>query len=531
MGDASGDRVGNSFIQQFSFPNNGKYYVTTSAWHSSAGVVTWIDGAAPLVGAVSSANSLVGSTANDQVGSAGVRDIGSGKSLVVSPNWSNGTATNAGAVTWIDAAAPITGVVSSANSLVGVNLGDGVGSGGVNPNGTLASGDYIVSSPSFGGVGALTVGSKSGGISGVVSGANSLIGFGTNYQLANSNTRLLVGAPNASSGGFTNNGRLCLYAGGAGCAGGTTLGPQLYADNTGASVTITPAQITAMTNNGTNVLLQASSDITLDALSDIVTNNPSGAGGDLKLQAGRSIFLNSNIFTDDGNLTIIANDSTANGVVAANRDAGTAEITMADGTKLDAGAGRVDIQLRDGFGHSGFHDSASSINLRSITAASLSVKTDFGGIKVGDPAALLPSDINITGDATLIAATSILFAGGRVPGAFSQLSANGQITIDPPTLELRPGASYARIVNPNQLFPIILTVSDCIGCAFNSSFEISTVVQPVSVSSSVNLANLANLADLAAQGLLSLNPNSLDQIEDTKKSKGEIEIEGGETCK
>ena len=112
-----------------------------------------------------------------------------------------------------------------------------------------------------------------------------------------------------------------------------------------------------------------------------------------------------------------------------------------------------------------------------------------------------------------------------MPGAFSQLSANGQITIDPPTLELRPGASYARIVNPNQFFPIILTVSDCIGCAFNSSFEVSTVAQPVSVSSSVNLA------ELAAQGLLSLNPNSLDQIEDTKKSKGEIEIEGGETCK
>ena len=57
--------------------------------------------------AVSAANSLVGTTASDQVGlsgAVGVKETSSGNYLVLSPLWDNvaATATNAGAITWVN---------------------------------------------------------------------------------------------------------------------------------------------------------------------------------------------------------------------------------------------------------------------------------------------------------------------------------------------------------------------------------------------------------------------------------------------
>ncbi len=579
VGATAGDKIGSGGIEQL---NNNKFAVLSPNWSNgaatSAGAATWVDATAALsgfTGTVSAANSLVGSTTNDQVGSEGIDSLGGNLYALRSSNWDNGAIVNAGAITWVDSATPLTGAVSVANSLVGSNTNDAVGNStnfdfgtgfivtsnfawngnrgavtwmstaapatgaissanslvGANPNDfvgnggidtfSLANDDYIVRSPSFGAnSGALTIGSKTSGISGVVSGANSLIGFGTSFQAVNTQTRLLVRAANASSGGFTNNGRVCVYAGGAGCASSTALGPQLFANNASASVTITPDQITAITNNGTSVVLQANSDITLDSLSDIITNNGSGNGGDLTLQAGRSVLINSNIKTDNGNLNIIANERVSNGVSAADRDPGVAEITMANGTLLDAGTGNVSIHLSDGVGHSGAQSAAGSINLRSIAAGNLLVETDFGAINIGNPAATLPSEINIAGDAELIAATTILLSGGG-PGAHAQLSANGQITFQLPSvssLELRNGGSFARIVNPSQAFPIKLVVAGCIGCVVVSPFEITG-------------SSGSSILDVITASLLSLNPNPLDQIEDTKESKGEIEVEAGETCK
>ena len=515
VGSTTGDLVGSSYWATY----GGKIAVLSPNWNNggaaaAAGAVTWVDLASTLTGAVSAANSLVGGTANDRVGNNGINFLSATKSAVRSGNW-NG---NAGAITWIDNASPTVGLVSGANSLTGANSGDAVGSNGLS---FLANGDYYVISPNFNGsAGAVSVGKVSSPTLGAISAANSLTGqsagdgYGSSVtQLSSS--RLLIRASNADSNGLSNNGRIHIYSGG-GTTGGGSLGTQTFASSASSDITITPDQITAMLNTGTAVVLQANNDITLDLASDIIANNLLGNGGNLTLQAGRSVLVNSNITTDNANLTIIANDRTANGVSAANRDAGTAEITMANGTLLDAGTGDVDLQLRDGAGHSGANDSASYINVRSVTANNLSIRTDFGGLKVGDPAATLPSDIKLTGNADVIATTKILFAGGA-PGAFARLSADKQITIDPPSLELRPGQSFVTIVNPTRQFPIKLIVSDCINCNFTSPYEISGAT--FTNGNSINAA------------LLSLNLNPLDDIGFSKKSKGDIEIEAGETCK
>src|SRR5260370_35950517 len=94
-------------------------------------------------------------------------------------------------------------------------------------------------------------------------------------------------------------------------------------------------------------------------------------GGALTLQAGRSILLNASITTDNGPLTVIANDPVTNGVVDAQRDPGNAVITMGPGTTLDTGSAPLAVELRDGAGLSS-HDSG-PITLQTVTAVSVSV--------------------------------------------------------------------------------------------------------------------------------------------------------------
>ncbi len=524
VGSQVNDRVGNGSLQNL---NGTLWAATTTSWNGNRGAVTWLNNASPLTGAVSSANSLVGSTAGDLVGNNGFAFDVSGFEVLLSNSWNS----SRGAVTYISYASPTTGVVSDANSLVGANPNDRVGNGGVN---SFNNGDYYVRSTSFASnAGAISVGSATAGISGIVSGANSLVGqvasdfYASSVTELGASNRLLVRASSADSGGFTNNGRVHLYSGGAGGGGGAggPLGAQGYGDNPGSSVTITPSQITAITNSGTNVVLQASSDITLASGSDIVTV-AAGAGGNLTLRAGRSVLLNSSIVTDNGDLLIVANDYVADGVQAAFRDAGVAEITMANGTLLNAGTGSVTLLLRDGQGHSGAITAADTtgqhfINMRSITANSLLAHTDFGGIKVGDTGATVASDINIANDAELIAATTILFSGGG-QGAFAQLQAAGQITIDPPSLEMRNGGSFARIANTNQLYPLILVVSDCIGC---------TIVSPYEITGRNNTFVDGLIGQLGDGGFDSEGGGGGGFKVDAKDKEDDIAVDAGETCK
>ena len=98
-------------------------------WNSLRGAVTWGNGTTGVRGIVSAANSLVGSTPNingstlgDQVGGT-VMALANGNYLVVAPYWSF----DDGAVTWGNGTTGVMGMVSSANSLVGSTSYDLVG--------------------------------------------------------------------------------------------------------------------------------------------------------------------------------------------------------------------------------------------------------------------------------------------------------------------------------------------------------------------------------------------------------------------
>ena len=107
--------------------------MSSQLWNGAAtdvGAATWCDGSTAgtrCVGAVSTSNSLVGTTASDQVGNSGVIDLDNGNYVVRSPLWNNGATADVGAVTWCNGTAGCTGAVSNANSLHGSTLTDSLG--------------------------------------------------------------------------------------------------------------------------------------------------------------------------------------------------------------------------------------------------------------------------------------------------------------------------------------------------------------------------------------------------------------------
>ncbi len=174
IGSHANDNIGSGGVVALT---NGNFVIETLAWDGGLGAVTWENGTTGITGVISAANSLVGTTAGDS-NNYFVKALTNGNYVVESPNWTNGSATEAGAATWGSGTSGISGPVSAANSLVGTTANDGVGNEGIV---TLTNGNYVVASPfwnngSATSVGAATWGSGTAGVIGPVSAANSLVG-------------------------------------------------------------------------------------------------------------------------------------------------------------------------------------------------------------------------------------------------------------------------------------------------------------------------------------------------------------------
>ncbi|MFS6826927.1 hypothetical protein [Cyanobium sp. ATX-6F1] len=156
VGITAGDRVGGSYegiTTGYYSSTITNLWLTTGGWDNGAsadaGAFTWIQGStgsladgSPAVGAIGVANSLVGSSASDFSGSSVSRLYSSSyyytnkfqNLLVFTPNWDNGAATDAGALTWVDGntgklatGASAFGALGATTSLVGSHVGDAIG--------------------------------------------------------------------------------------------------------------------------------------------------------------------------------------------------------------------------------------------------------------------------------------------------------------------------------------------------------------------------------------------------------------------
>jgi len=253
VGSTAGDFLG-GFVRALS---NGNYVVLNPSWDNGAiaeaGAATWGSGTAGITGAVSAANSLVGSTANDQVG-AGVTALSNGHCVVASFAWDNGAIADVGAVTWGSGTTGVTGALSAANSLVGSTANDLVGVSGVT---ALSNGHYVVRSESWNngavvGAGAATWGSGTAGVIGAVSAANSLVGSTAGDQVGGSdvtalpNGNYVVPIPTWDNGAIADAGAATWGSGTVGVSGAVSAANSLVGSTAGDFVA--NAGVTALSN-------------------------------------------------------------------------------------------------------------------------------------------------------------------------------------------------------------------------------------------------------------------------------------------
>ncbi len=246
-GSTNTDVVGSGGITVLA---NGNYVVSSPAWDNGgiadAGAVTWASGTTGRAGAISSANSLVGSTASDAVGSGGIFPLTNGHFVVASPNWDNGALSNAGAATWCSGTSGRIGSLSTANSLVGSKASDNVGGDGVL---ALTNGNYVVRSHNWDSgstvnAGAVTWGSGTAGVSGAITSANSFVGsspgdnVGLSGVIALTNGNYVVASPSWDDGGLANVGAVTWGNGTTGLVGTPSAANSLVGgasnDNVGA---------------------------------------------------------------------------------------------------------------------------------------------------------------------------------------------------------------------------------------------------------------------------------------------------------
>lgn len=120
-GSHSNDNVGSAGVVALS---NGNFVVSSTLWDSGSaadvGAVTFGNGTTGVSSVVSATNSLVGSAAGDQIGSGGVMALSNGNYIVSSPHWHNGVLADAGAVTFGSGQAGVSGAITTANSAVGL---------------------------------------------------------------------------------------------------------------------------------------------------------------------------------------------------------------------------------------------------------------------------------------------------------------------------------------------------------------------------------------------------------------------------
>lgn len=412
-----------------------------------AGAVTWVDGsnghayAESGAGAVVSwKNSLVGNVAGDGIGSQIValqRDSGhglvqTGDALLLSNLAYCGEA-GYGAITLLAGGVGASGPIGWRNSILGfapqnngqtTSLYDGWSNYtdihyAMLP-GAVTGGEQVAWRP-------LIWATPSAASSSYGSSALALTVLVDNAAVPQSSDQVNGQGGNANWHG---SGYVADGAGYTGLGGNTGTGLLGFSANTGGDVVITPTAITGLLNAGTDVTLQASNDITV--LRDIVAS-AGGQGGDLTLESGRTIHLNANIDTDNGDFRAIANQSVASGVVDSDCGSCSAGITQQAGTSIQAGTGSVEITVLDSTDKT--NNTGGDIHLSQVDGAHITVSNQSvdanghgRGIRFADGAVIGSAD---TASLTLQARGSSALGGGIVlaPDTLLQGAADATLAI------------------------------------------------------------------------------------------------------
>ncbi|MEC9341392.1 MAG: hypothetical protein VX663_07915, partial [Pseudomonadota bacterium] len=311
---------------------------------------------------------------------------------------------------------------------------------------------------------------------------------------------VLIRSDSADVGGLVDAGRAFIIGeagGGAGPAGNVNFG-----DGLGSSQNVSVGSVLTVLNSGGHLILQANTDITL-ALGANLLVSAGGTGGDLTLQAGRSVVLNADIFTDNGDLTVVANETAANGVVTADRVAGAAHITQAPGSSIDTGMGDLTLTIANGAGRAGAQAQGGEISVSNLSGYNValnnfgsdgSVEVSGAGTSTGalvhamDTLTVDAGDLSVlagnqSGESAVLKGGNLVdihtrgdvrVAGGTASHAFALVeSLLGNVMIEagdllfPGTVSLIQGSGLdadAVIVAGEGLGTVHIQAQSCVGC-------------------------------------------------------------------
>jgi hypothetical protein len=223
-GDQQNDKIGETGIAVL---DDGNFVVPSPSWHqqvaADAGAVTWIDAERGASGVVSSANSLIGT---GFVVAPAVQALGGGDYAFVSQTWSDDAAIpEKGAVCRETGGAPLTGRLTAANAVVGDRARMGSSFGFV----PLANGNLVVVNSAWATgdgrfFGAAAFFARGARLAGTLSAANALVGShdgdGVALQVfALANGNYVVANPSWSRGELSNVGAVTWGDGTSGVHG------------------------------------------------------------------------------------------------------------------------------------------------------------------------------------------------------------------------------------------------------------------------------------------------------------------------
>ena len=368
--------------------------------------------------------SVLGTSADENLGSFGPLVQPEGL-LIQSPDADPGGRVDAGLVAFID---PATG--AEIWRAEGDSAGDRFGQSffidndslvfvtpDADPNGLMDAGEIRQITRASGGEVQRLVG---------ISADERLGGFGS---VALPDGRRVFFSPDADVNGIVDAGRMVFFDATGGTGSTVATNDVLFADTPGNDLILTTGSIANALSDGGTLILQANNDITIDPSVNLVTP------GSLVLQAGHSINNFGRLAVD--NLTLVANESVANGVLS---------------MYTDGGPGVIEIDAAQQTG---------------MPADTLSLFSDeVFPLFLEDPAGFaIPASFLLGIDSLNASAEQVRILANDSPNGFAALVSHGEFTVVTELLELVPGNGEnadAVLLGLGGAGDIQFT--DCVGC-------------------------------------------------------------------
>ncbi len=390
VGGTANDQVSSGGITALT---NGNYVISSPLFDdiaSDVGAATWANGSFATMAVVTSANSIIGSTASDQVSSGGITALSNGNYVIASPVWDNAAITDAGAATWADGTTSTSDVVGIVNSIVGSSASDGVASGGITA--LQGNGNYVVLSPSWNGnMGAATWADGSAAAMITVGGANSLIGSIAGDQVSSggvtalTNGNFVVSSPVVDIGANNMAGAATWGDGTSGVTGAVAAGNSLV--GSAANEMVSSSGVTALTNGNfvvSSPFWNANAGAATFGDGSAGITGAINAGNSLIGGAGDTVAFDGAVALTNGNYVVISSQWTG----------GTGAVTLGDGTLGVVGM----VNATNSLVGSGGADEIGSGGVTAFSSGGYAISSpDFDGAGANSGAATFADSSGIVG--------------------------------------------------------------------------------------------------------------------------------------